>query len=119
MAFESGPPLQGWVPTLAVTEGPLVAWLLMTYGVTLVITGSRIMAPLRRLIGRNEWMRHFIECPMCIGWWAAVGISCLGVGPSHCVPWHPGLRVIADGFCGSAWCWMVHVALAKLGAEQL
>lgn len=81
------------------------AWLLTTYGATLVVTGSRIAAPIRRL-----WPA-LLGCPMCFGFWVglAEGFTRWGLTGSP----------LLDGFAASAWCWTAHVVLARLGAEKL
>lgn len=112
----SGSPLQERLQTVAVV---MVLWLLLTYGVTLVVTGSKIAEPLRRLIGRIPRVGYAIACPMCFGWWVGLGVSLLGVGPAHGSPLPTWMIPIADAFCASAWCWIAHVLLAHFEAEEM
>jgi hypothetical protein len=106
--------MQGWMHTMA----PLITWVLVVYGATLIVTGSIIMRPLRALAARwSPWLGKLFECPMCFGFWAGVGAHLLGAGPAVHWPWPFG--VIADGCAASAACWSCHVVLAYLGAEKL
>jgi hypothetical protein len=98
---------------------PMVLWLFLTYGVTLIVTGSRVAEPLRRLVLRIPKFGYMIGCPMCFGWWVGLGLSLLGLGIAHGSPLPAWLVPIADAFCSSAWCWVMHVVLAKIGAEEL
>jgi hypothetical protein len=93
----------------------VLAWALVTYGITLVITGSKIAEPLRRLFRFSETASHFLTCPMCVGWWTGFALDFAGLGPLHGSPWTLPL----NAFAASALCWTVHVVLARLGAEDL
>ena len=75
----------------------LIAWLLVTFGVTIVITKSRIGAPLRRRFpirttdgsgpdDKRVTLAHLLRCPMCTGWWVGLALS-----PLH-------IRVLQDAF---------------------
>ena len=96
------------MPTVAVAP-----WVLIVYGVTLVITGSRIMAPLRRL--SCKYLGGLLACSMCVGWWAGLGANLLGL-PLTGLGWR---HALADAFAGSTCCWAAHVVLRRLGAEEL
>jgi hypothetical protein len=148
-AAQSGPALCGWVQTLAVVGGApaVLGWLLATLGVALVVTKSRIGAPLRRRFpvdpagdgaGPDDKVvdfAHLLRCPMCVGWWVGVGLSPLGLrlvqAPSWAPSWPPStiltwalwvlgqlLMAVENGFAAAAWCWAAWVALAALGAER-
>lgn len=94
----------------------MLAWALVTYGITLVITGSKVAAPLRRLFSFSETLSHFLTCPMCVGFWVGVALTAFGLGPlSGSLP----VAAILNGFASSALCWSAHVVLARLGAEDL
>jgi hypothetical protein len=92
----------------------MILWLLLTYGVTMVLTCSRLLKPVRHWIG---W--KMLYCPMCIGWWVGLGMSLLGVSLARASALPAFLVPVADAFCSSAWCWMVHVVLVRLGAKEL
>lgn len=125
-SHEQAPNLARWPPP-AVRLGVFtvgVSWLLVTYGVTLVVTGSKLTAPLRNfLASRSEfwahWSSNLIRCPMCAGWWVGLALSLVlpglcpvTAGPAVVVP-------LANAFAASAACWMVHVTLARLGSQAL
>lgn len=108
-----------------------IVWCLFTYGVTLIITGSSLFKPLRSFVferWRGSLLCRLVSCPMCVGfhvaWIASVGgLSLVGLGAfgswAEGGGWHRALRAWADGCAGAAWCFAVHVVLAKLGAEDL
>jgi hypothetical protein len=48
----------------------MVGWMLSAYGLTLVVTHSSIMAPLRALLAPYPFFGRLVKCPMCFGWWA-------------------------------------------------
>lgn len=82
------------------------------YGVTLVITGSRIFAPVRTRVFR-DW--HFVRCPMCVGWWVGLAVGLAGYGAAAWGSW----PAVAQAFAGSGFCWVTHVVLVRLGSERL
>ena len=92
----------------------LIAWWLVTNGLTIIITTSAIMEPLRRLLRTK-----FIQCSMCMGFW--VGIALAWAIPTYCPIQigSPLLICLANAFASSAACWMTHVVLVRLGAENL
>lgn len=53
---------------------------LMAYAVTFIITSSSLLAPFRAwLICRTKCLqiqghKHFLECRMCVGFWASVAV---------------------------------------------
>lgn len=97
----------------------LIAWLLFTYGLTLVVTGSRVTAPLRRLFSFSSVTAFWVSCPMCVGWWVGTVASLAGFSLLRVPVWPIVVNAVANGFCSAGWCWIVHVSLAKLGAEEL
>lgn len=114
MATNPGPALQVRVHRVAA----VVQWMLLCYGMTLIITGARITAGLRRLV--TSWsttLGHGIACPMCVGFWVGAGLTLLGLGPL--VEHHVAVRAALNGFAASAVCWIAHVVLVRLGAEAL
>lgn len=100
----------------------LPSWILVVYGVTLVFTGSKIAAPLRRLFTRLiPKSCYFVQCPMCVGFWVGLGLGLLEprIGPLAALGWPRWGQGLGEAFAASATCWVAHVALAKLGAEDL
>lgn len=111
---------------------PFVLWFLTTYGIALVITFSRIAAPLRArfpvpveiegVIAPDDRVRfgHLLRCPMCVGWWAGLALTTppLGLGPAvGIVPLWAAFPL--DAFAAAAACWIAHVVLNRLGASFL
>jgi hypothetical protein len=94
----------------------MIAWLLVTYGITLVITGSKIAEPFRKLMAKHVSC-YFFSCPMCVGFW--VGLALTFTSISSPVSGHSIVAALGNAFASSAACWSIHVVLAKLGAEEL
>lgn len=97
------------------TVATLCIWMLVVYGVTTAITISKVAAPLRRRFVRWPWLHGFVHCPMCVGFWVGLVTSFV---PSLRA-WQPTMNPIANGFAGSAVCWIVHVAMVRMGSKEL
>lgn len=101
----------------------VLPWVLAVYGVVLVVTGSKICEPLRRLGKRlHPTLGYLLGCPMCMGVW--IGVLAALSGLPLLTRWDDGAFgilawLIANGAAGSAASWVLHVALAALGAEEL
>jgi hypothetical protein len=108
----------------------------VVYGIADVIAKARIGAPLRRRFplrkkdgpGPDDQavsFAHLVRCPKCVGWWVAAALTLLHLGPAMAFPPLGGdattlfVRALLNAFAGAAWCWVVHVVLCKLGAEEL
>ena len=95
---------------------PALAWVLTAYGITVILTWSHIMRPLRELVGKlGTHAKHFSACAMCVSWWVGLGLSLFArIGPwtGH---WHTHLL---NAFATSAACWIVHVSLRHLGMDN-
>jgi len=114
----------------------LLLWMLVVYGIADIIAKARIGAPLRRRfpVRRRDGtgpddqavtFAHLIRCPKCVGWWAAGALTLLHLGPAEAFPALGGevttvlVRAALNAFAGAAWCWILHVVMCKLGAEEL
>jgi len=99
----------------------LLAWCLVTYGITLVLTGSKIIEPLRRRFDLVFPKSHFAHCPMCIGWWVGFGLGLLlpRLGPLAPLELPRWEQALGEAFAASGVCWGIHVVLVKLGSEEL
>ena len=97
----------------------MAPWVLLTYGATLALSGSRIAKPFREWLLRHwTWAGLLVHCPMCVGWWC--GVASWFTLPSLCpvqATWY--VAAPANGFAALASCWAIHVVLARLGAEEL
>lgn len=105
----------------------MLAWILCCYGLVLVITSSTMTLGFRKWAAeRSEFWGHGLECPMCVGFWAGFLTGSIGLRivqlPAFTVS---GVAlgdvaaVVLNGFASSAACWVMHVVLARLGAEDL
>lgn len=79
----------------------LLIWILVCYGITVVVTGSTIMAPIRE----KSWNLHkkigeLLECPMCFGFWSGLLVSLFWASPTN--------NLLFDGFLASGTCWLIH-----------
>ena len=91
----------------------LLVWILVCYGITNVVTGSTIMAPVRQKSQKiHKKLGELLECPMCFGFWVGVAVSLLwasptGLGESVFLGpvWY---HYILDGFLASGTCWLFH-----------
>jgi hypothetical protein len=91
----------------------LVRWALVVFGVTLVVTFSKIAAPIRKI-----WPA-MLHCPLCFGWWVGLFFGAVGrVGPAP-DSWPLWAAALTDAFASSALCWTWHVVLVRLGADEL
>ena len=115
----------------------LLLWLLAVYGIADVIATARIGAPLRRRFPVHPYrdgpgpddqvvaFAHLLRCPKCVGWWVAGTLTFLHLGPAEALPALGGsiptfcIRAVLNAFAGATWCWIVHVVLYRLGAEDL
>lgn len=96
--------------------GALLAWVLVVFGTTLIVTQSLIFEPLRRrLAERSYWLGKLASCPMCFGFWAGLMWALVGVP----LPFAEHLVAFQSAIASSAVCWMIHVTLERLGASSL
>ena len=96
----------------------MVAWALIVFGITLVVTGSSLFRPVREAM-RPALLKKLIMCPMCFGWHVGLWLELimrLGPAPAH---WPLAVAALADAFAASALCWTWHVVLVQLGADKL
>lgn len=96
----------------------MLAWFFVAYGVTLVVTGSKVAAPLRRLFSRTRAGAALVVCPMCVGFWVGLALAYL-LPAGAPVAAGPVVGPLACAFASSAACWTWHVVLARMGAESL
>lgn len=64
---------------LSLTSCELVVWLLATYGMTIILSMSKIFRPIRIQVAHlNPTLGELVSCSMCCGFWIGAGISILG-----------------------------------------
>lgn len=90
----------------------LLAWALANVGLTTILTQGRIFKPIRDRLG---W--KFLCCPLCVGFWAGVGLSLLGLSLFR-TPLLP-LNAFFNGLAASGVCWIAYVVLTYLGGDKL
>lgn len=96
----------------------ILQWLFLTFGITLVITGSSILRPVRQMDPTG-----LLKCPMCTGWWVGlllslvfqIGLFPILRSPLTGMPW----GALGNAFSASGWCWFIHVMLVRLNADKL
>jgi hypothetical protein len=55
-----------------------IVWALTVIGITVIVTQSSILFPLRQRLGAiNNYLRTFLGCAFCFSFWAAMGVSLL------------------------------------------
>lgn len=98
----------------------LVVFILVTFGITNIVTLGKIFEPIRRRTREDSWVGTLIRCPMCFGFWVGLLVSLAGLRVT------PDLLVLApysshvlDGGIGSGSTWAVHVILCRLGSDDL
>lgn len=101
-----------------------LAWVLVVYGTSLVLTSSALLAPLRRRIGSfHPKLETFVGCMMCVGFWVGLALSWrYGVGVARFVNARlvsSATRAVLDGFASAGLCWVLRVVMAKLGEDEL
>lgn len=101
----------------------MIAWFLIAWGFVVIVTTSRIFRPVRDLAAKHAPpVGVLLHCPLCFGWWAGAGLSLAGLAsPSAlvCPSWWLLARAWADGCAAAGACWIVHVVLVRLGANDL
>ena len=96
----------------------LLVFLLTCYGVTNIVTASRLFLGIRGwLAARSEPAGYWIRCPMCFGVPVGIATWLLGLRPM------PPIGVLGElvvaGAISSAGCWIGYVILNRLGAGDL
>jgi len=102
----------------------MIQFLLATYGLTLIVTQSKIFRPIRDALDRSnlKTFSAWIHCPMCFGFWSGIGLSRLwpAVPMADLPGWESlALNILAAGWASSAFCWIVRVVLHRLGEDEL
>ena len=96
----------------------LFVFVLACYGVTNIVTQSRLLRGLRDTLQRRSALAgHWIRCPMCVGVPVGVLWTVAGLLPG------PSLGLFVDAAVGgavsSAACWILRVVLHRLGEDEL
>lgn len=100
----------------------IFVFLLASYGVTNILTGSRLFAPIRDFLNLSAYywpkkLGELLSCPMCTGFWCGVFWYAVITDDS----WRSmfDFEWIAFGAMASGFCWVVFVIMQKLGESEL
>lgn len=93
----------------------LLAFVLVCYGMTNILTTSKLLEVPRKSLGeclarRAPWAETFPECPMCVGFWVGILVSLL---------WLPVTNWFLDGCLSSGTCWLIEVWVIGRGGDEL
>ena len=99
-------------------SGDLIAFVLVCWGITNILVNSKLFKPLRDRLKPVPFLGQMIYCTMCMGWWVGLAVSCLGMNITE-VSYDYRLEFIADAFVSSGTCWIIYVALARMGSMEL
>ena len=98
-----------------------ILWLLLSYGLVIIVTQSVVARPFRNAVGRvSPWLQKMFTCAMCFGFHVGWALSFLGFAPARLLTaWPVPAAMAADAFVTSASCWTLYVVLSRLGANEL
>lgn len=88
----------------------LLLFCLVAFGITNIITVSKIGAPWRSLAAKiHTKLGELFHCPMCMGFWVGLGLSF----------WKSPTEVIfLDAILGSAAAWIIYCITWKLALSD-
>lgn len=97
----------------------LACWVLITYGLTTIVTRGSIFHTLR-LGAPTQLLRTLLACPLCFGFWVGFGLGFAHLGPATMLlpTWPAWASAIGDGWAASGACWIVHVVMLSLGEND-
>tara|TARA_Y100000310_G_C20501782_1_gene724370 strand:+ start:259 stop:558 length:300 start_codon:yes stop_codon:yes gene_type:complete len=96
----------------------LLLWILITFGITLIITTSELLNPIRGLLRKiSGFIGRFFSCPLCIGFWAGVLTSFFWFSPTISLwsiqSWGYE-HLITDGLLGAATSWCLYKFFTRM-----
>lgn len=112
----------------------LLVWSAVVWGVTMIVTTSKIFASLRDAfphasagdyVTRKNAIGTLLRCPLCFAFWVGLFFAAFGYTPvAIATPWLPApaafaLTLVASGAAASAVSWTWHVVLVRLGSFEL
>lgn len=97
----------------------LLVFLLTCYGMTHVVTLSKLFAPIREVLLKRfpKTLGYWVKCQLCFGLWAGLGWALVGLWPPTGI--YRPLDLLAAGCISSGFCWMMRVVLYRLGEGEL
>ena len=60
----------------------IIFFILLCYGITMLIVQSKIVEPIRTYLGVNAFFKNLLHCMMCTGFWVGLFISGI-YSPTH------------------------------------
>lgn len=80
-----------------------IYWILVSFGITTIISTSKIFKPVRKFIGdRSRFLGELLSCSMCTGFWVGVFLSLTYYSPTG--------NIFFDACVSSACCWLLYCA---------
>ena len=78
-------------------------WVLASFGITTIISVSKIFKPVREFIGtKSKFLGELLACSMCTGFWVGVFLSLAYYSPTG--------SIFFDACVSSACCWLLYCA---------
>lgn len=89
-------------------------WLLCAYGVTHIITGTKIFEWLRRIMDSvsPNFFGILFSCPACMGFWVGVILQAIIGNIITLEQNYYVLICLVHGAISSGWCWIVHILVS-------
>jgi len=94
-----------------------LCFLLASYGVTNIVVASKLYQPLRDALKPVPMLGYWIQCPMCFSVPVGAGWCLVGLSPGTGL--YLPFDAAASGAIASAFCWIMRVALFRLGEDEL
>jgi len=95
----------------------LLLWILVTFGITLIITTSELFNPLRWTMRKiSGFLGRFFSCPLCIGFWAGILANFFWMSPTEYL-WNINWgyeHMITDGLLGAASSWCLYKFFTRM-----
>ena len=78
-------------------------WVLASFGITTIISVSKIFKPVREFIGaKSKFLGELLACSMCTGFWVGVFLSLAYYSPTG--------NIFFDACVACACCWLLYCA---------
>ena len=79
----------------------LIYWILVSFGLTTIVSISKIFKPVRAWVGaRSSFLGELLACSMCTGFWAGVFLSLTYFSPTG--------NILFDACLSCASCWLLY-----------
>ncbi len=79
----------------------LLCWMLVSFGMTTIITLSKLFEPIRvRIKEKNNFFGEMVNCNLCMGFWVGLILSSTYYSPTG--------NMFFDACLSSAACWFLY-----------